>query len=299
MNAGVVVLERFEVLGEIGRGGQGIVYRGRERSGAARPVAIKVGARAAIGREAAILRSLPRTPAVAGHVADAPGVLVTEFIDGETVAWFAARPVLAGHPFPELALLFARGICEALEALHACGYVHGDLQQVNVIVARDRMVLCDLARAARVQREDEQCGEVASAAAWALNIMRSGTFNAPVDPRASNPLVGDHVAEFLFDWFARRPAARQACSAIDALLGEVGIEDPRSELQALLQDPHAHRERFAIRAAAALERSSAARARRGRRACDALAMWASHAADTAQALRAALGAAADEMANVA
>jgi serine/threonine protein kinase len=132
----------FEVLGVIGAGGMGVVYKARDvRLG--RDVALKSlpanwrddsDRLARLQREAQILASLNH-PHIAGihgiEEADGTLFLVLEFIDGETLA---AR--LGSLSISET-LSIARQIADALDAAHEKGIVHRDLKPGNVAVTRD------------------------------------------------------------------------------------------------------------------------------------------------------------------
>jgi Tol biopolymer transport system component len=129
----------YEVLGPIGAGGMGEVYRARDtRLG--REVALKVlpptiaSDRERLGRferEAHLLASLnhPNIGAIYG-VEDAGGApaLVLELIEGPTLADRLSR----GPMPPEEAIPVARQIAEALEYAHEKGVVHRDLKPANI-----------------------------------------------------------------------------------------------------------------------------------------------------------------------
>ena len=153
----------YEILGPLGTGGMGVVFRARDTR-LAREVAIKVlpesfahdpDRRARFEREARVLASLnhPHIAAVygleecAGHTC-----LVMELVDGPTLAarlartgtWRRApgsgqRPHGAGLP-PAEALSIARQIAEALEAAHEKGIVHRDLKPANVAFTAEGQV---------------------------------------------------------------------------------------------------------------------------------------------------------------
>jgi serine/threonine protein kinase/Tol biopolymer transport system component len=134
----------YEILGTLGAGGMGEVYRGRDTK-LQRDVAIKVlpdlFARdherlARFEREAQVLASLNQP-----HIAQIYGfedstsvkALVMELVEGPTLAdRIAARPVS-----PEEATSIARQIAEALEAAHDRGIIHRDLKPANVKLTRD------------------------------------------------------------------------------------------------------------------------------------------------------------------
>jgi predicted Ser/Thr protein kinase len=132
-------LGSYEVEGEIGRGGMGVVYRARDVR-LQRTVAIKMlppevaGDPERLGRferEARILASL-RHPGIAGiySIEDAGDThyLALEYVEGPTLA-----DRLEAGPLPVAeALDVARQIAAALEAAHEAGVIHRDLKPGNV-----------------------------------------------------------------------------------------------------------------------------------------------------------------------
>jgi serine/threonine protein kinase len=141
------VVEHYEIVGLIGRGGMGEVYRARDRR-LGRDVALKVlperfatdpDRLARFRREARVLASLshPGIGAIYG-LAEADGVeaLVLEYVAGPTLAERIGGSPL---PLPEL-LPLARGIVDALDAAHTRGVLHRDLKPANIKVAGDGTV---------------------------------------------------------------------------------------------------------------------------------------------------------------
>ena len=129
----------FEVLGPLGKGGMGEVYRARDtRLG--REVAIKVlpseleknpERLARFEREARVLASLkhPNVATLHGFErAGDTGFLVMELIEGETLERRIARGPM---PWREAAMLF-EAIADGLKAAHESGIVHRDLKPANI-----------------------------------------------------------------------------------------------------------------------------------------------------------------------
>ena len=136
--------ERYELLEEIGRGGMGTVFAGRDLV-EGRPCAIKVlredTALDPQGRER--FEREARTPQRIGHpglvqvydaFVDEKGrmVLVMELLRGESL-----REILGGSAPMERKLAVILGALEPLAAVHGAGYVHRDLKPDNIFVATD------------------------------------------------------------------------------------------------------------------------------------------------------------------
>lgn len=129
----------FEIVRELHRGGQGIVYLAWQRS-PRRQVALKVlkrGQRSGgdellrFAREVQALGTLRHPHVVAIHssgVVDGAPYLVMDFIAGESLSTLIAPP---GRPVAEV-LALGTIICDALRAVHACGIVHRDLKPSNI-----------------------------------------------------------------------------------------------------------------------------------------------------------------------
>jgi serine/threonine protein kinase len=140
----------IEILGLLGIGGMGEVYRGRDtRLG--REVAIKslpdlfardAERRARFQREAQVLASLNHPNIASIHdlrAHDGAACLDLELVEGHTLADRIAAHADGGFPVGD-ALDIARQIAEALEAAHARGIVHRDLKPANIKLSPDSVV---------------------------------------------------------------------------------------------------------------------------------------------------------------
>jgi serine/threonine protein kinase len=136
--------ERFEILGVLGEGGMGIVYRARQRF-PDRPVAIKVMRYLSrqdhkrFLREAHIMGALRHPGVVRLHSAGTDGeipYIISEFVDGGSLD----SPPWAGPGPKEQVLAIAAGCVEALEAIHRAGFVHRDIKPSNILLGRDGRV---------------------------------------------------------------------------------------------------------------------------------------------------------------
>ena len=139
-----VRLGTFEILGPLGAGGMGEVYRARDtRLG--RDVAIKVLPEAfareethlgRFEREARLLAAVNHPAIAAIYGAEESGsirYIIMELVPGETLAEKIAR-----GPLPiEESLRLCHQIAEGLEAAHESGVVHRDLKPSNIKVTPD------------------------------------------------------------------------------------------------------------------------------------------------------------------
>jgi hypothetical protein len=153
----------YEMLGAIGAGGMGEVYRARD-SKLGRDVAIKVlpimfasdaDRLARFQREAKFLGSMnhPNIASIYG-LEDSGNIraLIMELVEGPTLS---ERIKTGPIPINE-ALLIAKQICEALEYAHERGVVHRDLKPANIKISRDDTVkILDFGLAKAIQGEAE------------------------------------------------------------------------------------------------------------------------------------------------
>ncbi|MGW4034630.1 outer membrane protein assembly factor BamB family protein [Streptomyces sp. NPDC004838] len=146
MGPGEVLDGRYELVGVLGRGGFGEVWRAFDRR-VGRPVAVKMmlagdgdvrADRGQFGREASAAGNLSHPHIVTVHDfgetsrGGTPVVyLVMELLDGEPLGAVLARE----GPLPlERALRWAGQVCDALAAAHGAGLVHRDVKPDNIMV---------------------------------------------------------------------------------------------------------------------------------------------------------------------
>jgi serine/threonine protein kinase len=140
-------LGHYEIVGHLGSGGMGEVYRARDTN-LDREVAVKVLPAELSGdaerlarfeREARLLAQLDHTNIAAIHGLDRDGdttFLVMQLASGETLGErIGGAPMEAAE-----AAEIARQIAEGMEAAHERGIIHRDLKPANVMVAPDGAV---------------------------------------------------------------------------------------------------------------------------------------------------------------
>ncbi len=131
----------YDLLGEVGRGGMGVVYKARHRE-LNRVVALKMvlagefasaSQRLRFQREAELTARVRHTHIVqvyeVGQVGDRP-YLAMEWVEGGTLA-----DRLDGTPWPaRAAALLVGTLARAIDAAHRQGVIHRDLKPANILV---------------------------------------------------------------------------------------------------------------------------------------------------------------------
>ena len=155
-----VLASRYELIGLLGSGGMGTVYRARDRE-LEEVVALKVlkkeiaqipGMLERFRREVKLARKVTHTNVARTFdigEADGDRFLTMEYVEGEPLSVQAARE----RPTIPRLVTIARAILSGLAASHEAGVVHGDLKPENVICAKTgRIVITDfgIARALAV-----------------------------------------------------------------------------------------------------------------------------------------------------
>src|SRR5690242_6645027 len=134
----------YEILGPLGSGGMGTVYRARDPR-LDREVAIKVSEAhfsERFEREARAVAALNH-PHICQIYDVGPDYLVMEFIDGQPLK----------GPLPaDQAVKFSLQILAALEAAHRKGIIHRDLKPANVLLAKSGVKLLDFGLAKQQEK---------------------------------------------------------------------------------------------------------------------------------------------------
>ena len=156
--AAVVAIEGFEILEELHRGGQGLVYKARQKT-PNRLVALKVlredtqgkvRERVRFEREIELAASLHHPNIVTVYetgVASGRRYLVMEYVDGRRLDEYLAQKAVSVREKVRLLLKIGR----AVQAAHQRGVIHRDLKPGNVLVDREgepRVLDFGIARAA-------------------------------------------------------------------------------------------------------------------------------------------------------
>jgi serine/threonine-protein kinase len=142
--AGRLVANRYQLVGELARGGCGAVYEARDLD-LDRQVAIKIlhsgtfdrAAAARFQREARVAASIHHpnvcTVTDAGMLEDGSSFLVMDRLHGETLRSYVMR---VGTVDADEAIELCVQMLSGLEAAHALGIVHRDMKPENVFIVR-------------------------------------------------------------------------------------------------------------------------------------------------------------------
>ena len=138
------VISHYKILGELGRGGMGVVYRARDQK-LKREVALKILPEKNLGDPQTKLRFIQEAQSAAAlkH----PNIAVVYEIDESEGVTFIAMELVEGKRLRELvrdegltlerSLRLAAEIAEGLSHAHKRGIVHRDLKPNNILVTED------------------------------------------------------------------------------------------------------------------------------------------------------------------
>ncbi len=143
---GTVISDRYRIIGLVGRGGMGEVYRADDLK-LGQPVALKFLPQKLAGDDERRERFLDevRAARTVSHPnvcrvwdigeSDGQQFISMEFVDGEDLASLLRR---IGRAPREKAAQIARQLCTRLAAAHEEGVLHRDLKPANVMIGRAR-----------------------------------------------------------------------------------------------------------------------------------------------------------------
>jgi len=172
---GVVLLKKYRVLKEIGRGGMGAVWL-VEHIDLGEKRALKVihaivaadpGVRDRFKREAQILAKLRHPNAVRVHDTGVVGqvpFIDMDYLEGQTLRELLkpGKPIPIATMAPEMSVMWLlKEVCAVLDRAHALGIVHRDLKPENIMIIRDplsgkpELKVLDFGIAKIVQVEDD------------------------------------------------------------------------------------------------------------------------------------------------
>jgi hypothetical protein len=254
--AGTLLAARYRILGLLGRGGMGEVYRANDMK-LGQPVALKFlppetarspGMLARLSGEVRLARQVSHPNVCRVYdIGEAEGstFLTMEYVDGEDLGSLLRR---IGRLPGDKAIEIARRICAGLAAAHDKGVLHRDLKPANVMIdGRGQVLLTDFGLAGLA-------GQIAGAE------IRNGTpaYMAPeqlagqeVSVRSDIYALGLVLYEMVTGKRAFEDARRPAPPSVSTLVKDV---DPVVErlIARCLQDDPRNRPASALAVAAAL-----------------------------------------------
>ena len=140
--AGTILASRYRIIGLVGKGGMGEVYKAEDMQ-LSQVVALKFLPEAVVGDEdmLARFRGEVRNARQVSHVnvcrvfdigeIDGRHFLSMEFVDGDDLSELLTR---VGRFTHERAVEISRQLCVGMEAIHKAGILHRDLKPANIII---------------------------------------------------------------------------------------------------------------------------------------------------------------------
>ena len=216
------VFGKYDLLGEVGRGGMGVVYKARQRD-LNRIVALKMilasewASAEEIRRfqaEARAAARLRHRNIVAIHeIGEQLGrhFFAMDFVEGESLSAIVARGALA----PEQAARWMVSIAQAVEHLHSQGIIHRDLKPSNVLIdSAGEPIVMDFGLAKIFDSDD---GATRSGA-----ILGTPSYMSPEQAAGRNSLISTRsdvysLGAMLYEMLSGRPPFREA-TPLDTLV---------------------------------------------------------------------------------
>ncbi len=224
---GLPTIPGYEILGELGRGGMGVVYKARQAR-LDRTVALKMILAGARADDVVRFRREALAVARARH----PNIVQIHEVGEHEGKPFCALEFVAGgtlheaiHRAPPAARETARvleAVARAVHHAHACGIVHRDLKPANVLMAEDGTPKVSDFGLAKELNDD--VGQTHTGA-----IMGTPSYMAPEQAQGRTSEVGPPadiyaLGGILYDMLTGRPPFRGE-TAVDTL-HQVVTEDP-------------------------------------------------------------------------
>jgi WD40 repeat protein/tRNA A-37 threonylcarbamoyl transferase component Bud32 len=211
-------IANYEILGELGRGGMGVVYKARQTA-LKRLVALKMILSGDLASAQELARFRREAEAVArlqhpnivqvyevGEYGGRP-FFSLEFVDGGTLA----RNLRESLPGPKQAAALVEQLARAMHAVHQCSVVHRDLKPANVLLtANGTAKITDFGLAKKL---DEDAGQTHSGA-----VMGTPSYMAPEQAsggtaRATPQADVYALGAILYECLTGRPPFRAATVA--------------------------------------------------------------------------------------
>jgi len=208
----------YQILGLLGEGGMGKVYRGLDTR-LDRAVAIKICAGQfsnRFEREARAISALNH-PHICTLYDVGPNYMITELVEGETL-----RDWLKRAPAVERSVEIARQVLQALSAAHRAGIVHRDLKPQNIMVRSDGYVkVLDFGLAKRIPAP----GGIQTESTVSMDVSHPGQILGTIAYMSPEQILGQEVDQrsdlfafgiILYEMLTRRHPWPRA-SSVDTL----------------------------------------------------------------------------------
>jgi serine/threonine protein kinase len=198
---------QLEILGFVGQGGMGAVYKARQRQ-LDRIVALKI-LRPDIGKDLAFAERFAREAKALAKL-NHPGIVtihdfgcaeglfyfLMEFVDGVSLG----QLMRGGRISPREALAIVPQICDALQYAHDQGLVHRDIKPENILLdRRGRVKVADFGLVKLIESARESTTADISAASESPNLTDAGkvmgTPHYMAPEQAEHPAEVDHRAD--------------------------------------------------------------------------------------------------------
>jgi serine/threonine protein kinase/type II secretory pathway pseudopilin PulG len=212
---------RYEIVGELGRGAMGVVYKGFDPN-IGRTVAIKTVLTSATNED--LLKRFRREAQAAGVLShpnivtiydagEDQGVfyIAMEYVEGQTL-----EKLISGGPMAlEMVTTIIEDVGSALDHAHAREIIHRDIKPANIMITRGRAKVMDFGVAKLISSTATATGMVIGTPSY---MSPEGVKGMPVDGRADIFSLGVVLYEMIT---AKRPFAGDSIpSVIYKIIGE-------------------------------------------------------------------------------